>query len=190
MRAGPMIDARSRCVARRTSSSRAARLRICLALLPVVFGVPAVSQAQSTPKTISQCKQAFKRSRSRRAACIKRVESDKPGSSCAHPLESGMATDGAAIGDTKDFTVTAKQINDENSVHPEPRVEEVEVTIRNPRVLICSVKVYETTTNPSTHARETHIYQPTISPHGGLSSPVIEPLTILYFSVQVYARLA
>jgi hypothetical protein len=113
-----------------------------------------------------------------------------PGSSCAHPLESGMATDGAAIGDTKDFTVTTKQISKESSVRPEPRILRVAVNVHNPRVLLCGVEVTDIFRNPATGAREKRVSHPTISPHGGLSSPVTESATVVLFSVRVYGRLA
>lgn len=162
-------------------------LSMAALLVPVTF-VGTATASSTPPQTVFGCKKRFQPGSSQRAACIKRVVSQKPGSSCAHPLESGMATDGASTGDTKDFTVTTKTISEENSVHPEPRIEEVEVTIHNPRVVLCSVTVNETVTNRSTYARESHVYHPTISPHGGLSSPVTEPLNILYFSVSVDAR--
>lgn len=147
-----------------------------------------IATSPSKPKTVFQCQKAFKRRSSQRAACIKRLASEKPGSSCAHPLLSGMASDGASGGDTKDYTVTTKTISENPKSRPGPSTDEIEVIIHNPRVILCGVTVYETVTNPPAYTRENHVYHPTISPHGGLSSPVTEPERILYFSVVVQAR--
>ena len=67
--------------------------------------------ASTTPKTVAQCKGKFKRGSTARTRCIKRVEAEKPGTSCAHPLFSGFAVDGAVSqkSDTKDFTVKYKR---------------------------------------------------------------------------------
>ena len=91
-------------------------LRLALALCGAVGMVLVVGQsamAQSTPKTVFQCKKAFGPG-SKRTACIKRVEHEKPGSSCSHPLESSFTLGGPA-GDMKDFGVKFKTISD-----PEP----------------------------------------------------------------------
>jgi hypothetical protein len=113
----------------------------------------------------------------------------RPGTSCAHPLESGMATDGAGIGDTKDYSVTVKQVNSEPHEGTEPKPVRVSVTIHNPRVVLCSVEVDVIVSNPTTGIRKKYIYHPAISPNGGLSSIVEEPSVHLdEFGVSVYAR--
>jgi hypothetical protein len=121
-------------------------------------------------------------------ASVARAKAKRPGSSCAHPLKSGMASDGVSAGDTKDYTVTTKVISENPKSRPGPSIDEIAVTIHNPRVVLCSVSVYETVTEPPSYVRTTHVYHPAIPPHGGLSSPVVEPETALYFSVTVYAR--
>ncbi len=60
---------------------------LALALCGAVGGAMLIGQpaaAQSTPKTVFGCKKAFKPG-SKRTACIKRVEREKPGSSCKYP---------------------------------------------------------------------------------------------------------
>jgi hypothetical protein len=54
-----------------------------------------VHSAHSTnqPKTVFQCKQRYRPGTRKRASCIKRVASEKPGSSCAHPIKSGINFD-------------------------------------------------------------------------------------------------
>ena len=52
-----------------------------------------VAQAAKAPETAAQCRQRYKPHSKARAACIKRVNSEKPGSSCAHPIKAGVDFD-------------------------------------------------------------------------------------------------
>lgn len=108
---------------------------------PVTKGAGAVlsgagAQVASTPKTVFQCKKKYKPGMTR-TRCITRVKSQKPGTSCAHPLESGIASDGAQTGDTKDFSVgTILTGRRGPETEPEPTHFRLEVTIHNPQVVI------------------------------------------------------
>mgnify|MGYP001217605702 CR=1 FL=1 len=117
----------------------------------------------------------------------------KPGSSCAHPLESGIVGDGAKAGDTKDISVNRKDVTMPSGAgsSPEPTVFELEVTVRNPRIVICGASVTHITINLTTGQREKHIYHPAIGPHGGLSSPVayIRDRSNYAEYMEVFARL-
>ena len=120
-RASTQAESRRRW-AQTTDTRRAAALGSCLALMAVMLSAPALSLAQSAPKTQFQCEKAFHTSQGR-AACFNQL----PGSSCAHPLEV-QKTDPNYRGDIKDFNVSLYQEpGDEEAreiyeYHPKPNV--------------------------------------------------------------------
>lgn len=65
---------------------------VALGVLPSAAISATTAQAASTPKTAFQCKQRYKGAKAR-AACIKRVASEKPGANCAHPVKAGIGAD-------------------------------------------------------------------------------------------------
>jgi len=110
----------------------------------------------------------------------------KPGSSCAHPLFSGFAVDGAHSqkSDIKDFTVKYKL--DSETKPGEPAVGalttfQAEVIVTNPRIVMCRVVVKE-------FKGSGRSWPLTIGPHGGLSSRITLESRIA-FGIAGYARL-
>lgn len=103
------------------------------------------------------------------------------GASCNYPL-TGSAYAGEGI-DIKDYSVKFRV------GVPSKGQDELDVSINNPRIVICGVMVYERGGKDTAYTLRT--FQPTIGPHGGLSSPMPEPKegagTYLY--ARVYARL-
>ena len=101
----------------------------------------------------------------------------KPGSSCAHPLFSGLTGEGPA-GDLREFTIKPKILSNPEPGSSKPMTFELEVVVINPHILICSVEVIDAGYNYETDRYEksrVHFYHLSISPHGGLSSPVTVP---------------
>jgi hypothetical protein len=136
--------------------------------------------AASAPTTVSQCKQKYKKSTKKRAACIKRV--NKPGSSCAHPFFSEATSYGNG-GDKADFTVELGQY-DPNSRPFTPVQVYAIVTIHNPRVVICpKVTFIDEPEGPAS----LHRYYATVGPEGGSTSTITVPLGRLV--PVAYARL-
>jgi hypothetical protein len=156
-------------------------------LRPQAQAAMVARSASALPKTVFQCKKAFKSGSSQRAACIKRVESQKPGTSCKYPLESGIATDSVAVGDTKEISVTEIVLSENPKSLPGPWIFKYEVTLINPRIVICSLEVDETV-RTATGARENRVKHLTISPHGGVSSSVEVPETTAFFAVRAFGR--
>jgi hypothetical protein len=104
-------------------------LSLALALCGAVGMVLVVCQsamAQSTPKTVFACKKAFGPG-SKRTACIKRVEHEKPGSNCSHPLYHSL-TQVASVGgtDRTDATIIRRTSSHSDASAPV-------YTIGNPR---------------------------------------------------------
>src|SRR5665213_552458 len=60
----------------------------------------------------------------------------KPGSSCAHPLFSGLSGEGPD-GDLREFTVKPKILSDPEPGSSKPMTFELEVTVINHHILIC-----------------------------------------------------
>lgn len=170
------------------------RATVCaMAALAATVTMTAAAQAHAAaPKTVAACKHRFgtgsATDRQRRAACIKRVKDEKPGSSCRHPLESRVATDGESVGDLKDYTVTLLQLSENPQSLPGPRIVRVNVVIHNPRVVLCSIEADEIRNDLATGTRVKHVFHPTISPHGGLSTPLAEQEGDVLFGVRVFAR--
>jgi hypothetical protein len=160
---------------------------VCLALL-MIFGLyiqdahsQTAARSASIPKTISQCQRKFGRRPKARAACVRRVRSEKPGSSCAHPLYSSLAAAGPS-GDTKDVQLKFKTIHQPlNPGSSEPGTFEVEVINLNPRAVDCSLIVSEfpeSTTMPGKIERG-KVFHLAIGPGGGTSSPVTTPSDVV-----------
>lgn len=151
-----------------------------LAAMPVVAGparvLPAASllshatSAQPNPKTVAQCKETFKRGSKARARCTKRVASEKPGSSCTHPLISNQSSYGPG-GDKADFTVELKGFNP-NLMPGESQHVWAVVTLHSNRVVICpKVTILDEPHGPSSRRR----YYVSVGPQGGISSAVTVP---------------
>jgi hypothetical protein len=62
------------------------------------------SRAAVQPKTVFQCQKRFKAG-PKRSACVKRVMSEKPGASCAHPVTSWLSQTQEPYGDHKDMPI-------------------------------------------------------------------------------------
>lgn len=182
----------------RTRARRPKALGACLvAVLMVGVGSPATliatasashaTQSQSRPKTVSQCEQKFGPGSNTRAACIRRVRNEKPGTSCKHPLASGISAAGPA-GDLKDVGVKRLILSE---THPgEPREGDfttfkVEVTRHNPRAVMCSLTVSEFRESTATPGRieRGKVYHLTIGPQGGVSSAVTVPANVVVVPV-------
>ncbi len=154
---------------------------------PATVGLKHTAQAATAaqplkpaPKTVFQCQKKFKGSKQRKArsACIQRVKSEKPGTSCAHPLISGWQ--GAAhVGDARDFTVEIQGV-DPNLPNGSIEHMYLEITVHNPRVVLCpkaEIIVDYKTTEELLHSvpgvgREL-TYFVSVEPHGGTSSTVL-----------------
>jgi hypothetical protein len=140
----------------------------------------------ASPKTVAQCKKAFKRGSKARSVCIKRVEGEKPGSSCTHPLFSGESVDGSPSqkSDTKDFIVKFKLDSETKPKEALPgdfTTFQAEVIVYNPRLVMCRVVVSEFKGSGRTYPLK-------IGPHGGLSSRLTLASSII-FGILGYARL-
>lgn len=101
----------------------------------------------------------------------------KPGSSCAHPLFSGLSLEGPD-GDLGEFTVKPKILSNPEPGSSKPMTFELEVTIINPHILICSVEAIDEGYNYETDRYEksrVHFYHLSISPHGGITPSVTVP---------------
>ena len=141
-----------------------------------------VAQAASTvPTTTAQCKKRYKAGTKSRAACIKRV--NKPGSSCAHPLESMQGAYGP-VGDKADFTVELGQYESEALPFTPVQVNAV-VTLHSSRVVICP-KLMIQDYHPGSSGTPPRYYA-TVGPEGGASSTITAPFGI--FTPTAYARL-
>jgi hypothetical protein len=137
--------------------------------------VPSVAKlaraASATPKrtTVFQCQKRYPPG-SQRAACIKRVKA-KPGSSCAKPLISARAVDGAVSqgSDTKDFGVQLIYGSDREPGSGSVVSVRLDVEVHNPHAAICRAVIVTyppelpTTTGPL--PRTEHVLS--IPPHGG-----------------------
>jgi hypothetical protein len=138
--------------------------------------------ASATTKTVAECKGRFTRGSTARTLCIKRVEAEKPGTSCAHPLFSGFAVDGAHSqkSDLKDFTVKFKLDSENKSESDQSITFQAEVSITNPRLVMCRLVVNE-------FKGSGRSWPLTIGPHGGLSSQLTLPVGVA-FGIAGYAR--
>jgi hypothetical protein len=114
------------------------------------------------------------------------VRAKAPGSSCRHPVYSSQSLDGAPgqRSDTKDFGVKVTTVSDPNPGSSDPMTLQLEVTIHNPRVVICRA-VISAVTPDNQHLTE---YPVRISPRGEVLSTVTIPARDNYAGV-VYARL-
>jgi hypothetical protein len=154
---------------------------VATGLLAAAFSPIGIGQAKSTrsPQTVTQCKKQFKHNRKALTACIKRVKHKKPTSGCT--LETSWAN--GEFGDKKDFSVKLKGAE-------EPGPLQVEVTVHNSRIIICSasISVQEGTKGGGLTPKT---FPVTISSHGGLSSKVTLPATGQFFApgAKVFARL-
>jgi len=93
------------------------------------------AQAKPLPKTVFQCQKVFKHSASKRAACIRRVKSEKPGANCQHPIMSG--TNGVEhFGDHKEFTVDVHGVDPNHPVEKEQSIW-MKVTLHTSRLVLC-----------------------------------------------------
>lgn len=174
----------------RSRPRTAAFLVLAAGLVGSIGTAGATAQPASTPKTTFQCQKKFKPGKAR-IRCIKQVKSRKPGSSCAHPVYSSQTLGGPA-GDTKDFRVKFKVLGEPNLGSSEPETEEVEVTIYNPHVVICSAIATDLGYNYDTHRYEAsrrHVFHLTIGSHGGLSSSITVPANANVVA-QVFARIS
>src|ERR1700722_8091358 len=150
----------------------------------------AQATSASTPKTAFQCDKKFKPG-SQRTACIKRVASEKPGSSCKYPLHSGQAFDGSTSqnSDTKDFTVKVRIDSETSPGEPSAgntKVLTLEATVHNPRIEICRAVIFSYP--PPTISQHVSEQSVKISPHGGAASPLTIPEYDAFAGI-VYARL-
>jgi hypothetical protein len=139
------------------------------------------------PTTPFQCKKKFRPRSKARRACIKLVESQKPGSSCKHPLFSAFAVDGASSqgSDLKDFTVKFKlDRRNKSGERGESITFHAEVIVSNPRLVMCRLVVAESK-GGGPRGRN---YPLSIGPHGGLSSQLTLPAGTA-FGIIGYARL-
>jgi hypothetical protein len=129
-----------------------------------------VAQAAFTPKTVAQCKEWYRPHSKGRAACIKRVNSEKPGTSCMHPLISSQTSYGPG-GDKADFTVELGGYNP-NLLPGELQHVWAIVTLQSNRVVICpKVTILDEPHGPSSRQR----YYVSVGPQGGVSSSVTVP---------------
>jgi hypothetical protein len=162
-------------------------LAVCVLAVATAGGTALAASAHTTakPTTEFQCKKAFAKGSHQRAACIKRIKSEKPGISCKHPLFSGRAVDNgtAQKSDLKDFIVNEKidrthlsgEVGFKNTV-----TFQAEVVVHNPRVVLCRVEVVEF------EGKGRH-WPLKISPHGGLSSELTLENSI-HIAILGYAR--
>ncbi len=169
---------------------RPALVACLVALLGVGMSPPAeltataqashATPVQSKPKTVSQCEQKFRPESAARVSCIKRVKSEKPGSSCAHPLVSAISAAGPS-GRTDDVRLKFNTIHKpENPGSGEPVTYKIEVTNLNPRVVDCSLTVSEFRENETTGRIERgKVFHLPIGPGGGMSSSVTTPSDVV-----------
>ncbi|HEX3510044.1 MAG TPA: hypothetical protein VHT27_02985 [Solirubrobacteraceae bacterium] len=130
------------------------------------------ARAASAPKTVLECQQAFKNNGTKRASCIARVKSEKPGASCKHPLKSSFTGAAEKVGDTSDFTVEVMRNHDPDLAQGESMRLWVLVTLHSNRVVLCpkiELRVHEYATDPHEISRT---FFPSIGPEGGRSSTV------------------
>jgi hypothetical protein len=132
--------------------------------------------ASTTPKTVFQCQKAFRGHKTKLASCIKRVKSEKPGTSCAHPLTSEENAAAEHHGDVKDFSVNVVGYNPNIPVGGQEHVR-VQVTLHGSRVVLCSkVTLRDASRTNEEELHEVpgpgtlHTYSLSIAPSGGLSS--------------------
>ncbi len=148
---------------------------LLLAVLGLVLGSSGPATASGTqPQTAYQCKKKFKPHTRARAACLHRVAmaahlKATAGSSCANPLVSGQAVDGAPYGDTKDFSVTETGTRGQTVADHRTLYHQMTVTIHNPRIVICSREydVYDT----FQQSGPTRIVAAEDAPPGGVPAP-------------------
>ncbi len=161
-----------------------AAVALCALLSPVTVS------AAPNPATVFQCQKAFKHNAGKRAACIQRAKA-KPGSSCAKPLYSGMAVDGATIegSDTKDAAVNVRQLPLRNPGSTEPMGLQLDVEVHSAHVEICRAVIVTyppelpTTTGPL--PKTEHVLS--IPKGGGSSRTVVVPANYSYGGI-VYLR--
>jgi len=162
---------------------------LVVSIVGLIGGVTAAGVGAQTTSTPFQCKKKYKPGKER-TRCIKRLVTEKPGTSCKHPLESGVDGEGFKTGDTKDFSINVKKTSVEvSSSEPEPKSYQLEAVIHNPRIVICSAAVTEVVNNLTTGKRDHQVYHPAIGAHGGVSAEFsISPRPYAWW-IEVFGRL-
>jgi hypothetical protein len=159
------------------------RVGIRLALILGIALIGAVSMTTAvgatTPQTAFQCQSRYGPG-SKRAHCLAQVKSEKPGSSCSHPLRtetSGLEQKGAR----KDFTVEVLGKNPE-APSGAPWHVQVSVKVLNPRIVMCphvELKTWVWTLEEEERGiplpGKLRTFFPAIDPHGGFSEPLTVP---------------
>jgi hypothetical protein len=144
-------------------------------------------KAGEGPTTIAGCKKKYPKHDTNQAACIKRVKQGSSHKSTKCPLKMEWIPQYGPHAVGIDFLVQLKMLGGPNPNSWSQATVAVQVTVRNPRIVICNATIGVTVIVP--HAPvQTKEYHVAIGPHGGLSSSVTLPAEVLAPAATVYAR--